>query len=241
MRGIIEGLRIVLPLAFSIGMGYMIVLSVIDHVVHQGWAIGLLTLAVSGVVYGIASFLVIILLKWALIGRYTPRSAPMWTMFVWVSEGITSLYESIAIPNCLNYVRGTPLLPALMRLLGVKVGKQVYMDTADITEFDCVSIGDYSELNSFSGPQTHLFEDRIMKIGRVEIGQHVTVHCRSIVLYNAEVGDQSLLGPLTLVMKGEKFRHNRPGSAHQRSRGPMDKYTVKQKRCLKGHLFVLIF
>ncbi|WP_151796012.1 Pls/PosA family non-ribosomal peptide synthetase [Acinetobacter soli] len=205
MRGIIEGLRIVLPLAFSIGMGYMIVLSVIDHVVHQGWAIGLLTLAVSGVVYGIASFLVIVLLKWALIGRYTPRSAPMWTMFVWVSEGITSLYESIAIPNCLNYVRGTPLLPALMRLLGVKVGKQVYMDTADITEFDCVSIGDYSELNSFSGPQTHLFEDRIMKIGRVEIGQHVTVHCRSIVLYNAEVGDQSLLGPLTLVMKGEKI------------------------------------
>lgn len=129
----------------------------------------------------------------------------MWTMFVWVSEGITSLYESIAIQNCLNYVRGTPFLPMLLRLLGVKVGKNVYLDTADITEFDCVSIGDNSELNSFSGPQTHLFEDRIMKIGEVKIGSHVTVHCRSIVLYNAEVADQTLLGPLTLVMKGEKI------------------------------------
>lgn len=144
-------------------------------------------------------------MKWALIGRYKTRSAPMWTMFVWVSEGITSLYESIAIQNCLNYVRGTPFLPMLLRLLGVKVGKNVYLDTADITEFDCVSIGDNSELNSFSGPQTHLFEDRIMKIGEVKIGSHVTVHCRSIVLYNAEVADQTLLGPLTLVMKGEKI------------------------------------
>jgi carbonic anhydrase/acetyltransferase-like protein (isoleucine patch superfamily) len=40
-----------------------------------------------------------------------------------------------------------------------------------------------------------------MKIGEVKIGSHVTVHCRSIVLYNAEVADQTLLGPLTLVMK----------------------------------------
>lgn len=205
MRGLIEGLRIVLPLAFSIGMGYMIVLSVIAHVVNQGWWSGLLTLAVAGIGYGIASFLIIVLLKWVMIGRYQPRSTPMWTMFVWLSEGLTSLYESIAIPNCLNYVRGTPFLPSLLRLLGVKIGKNVYLDTADITEFDCVSIGDYSELNSFSGPQTHLFEDRIMKIGQVQIGSHVTIHCRSIVLYNAEVANQTLLGPLTLVMKGEKI------------------------------------
>ncbi len=205
MRGFIEGLRIVLPSAFAIGVGYMIVLSVINTVVTKGWLYGLLALTLSGIAYGIVSFLLIVVLKWALIGRYKTRSAPMWTMFVWVSEGITSLYESIAIQNCLNYVRGTPFLPMLLRLLGVKVGKNVYLDTADITEFDCVSIGDNSELNSFSGPQTHLFEDRIMKIGEVKIGSHVTVHCRSIVLYNAEVADQTLLGPLTLVMKGEKI------------------------------------
>ncbi|WP_151979947.1 Pls/PosA family non-ribosomal peptide synthetase [Acinetobacter guerrae] len=205
MRGFIESLRIVLPSAFAIGVGYMIVLSVIDTVVAKGWFYGLLALTLSGILYGVASFFLIVILKWAFIGRYKTRSAPMWTMFVWLSEGITSLYESIAIQNCLNYVRGTPFLPPLLRLLGVKVGKNVYLDTADITEFDCVSIGDYSELNSFSGPQTHLFEDRIMKIGEVKIGSHVTVHCRSIVLYNAEVADQTLLGPLTLVMKGEKI------------------------------------
>jgi non-ribosomal peptide synthetase-like protein len=77
------------------------------------------------------------------------------------------------------------------------------MDTTDITEFDCVHIGDHSELNALSCPQTHLFEDRVMKIDRVDIGSKVYLGPRSAVLYSARVGDNARLGPLTLVMKGE--------------------------------------
>lgn len=205
MRSLIEGLRIVLPLALAIGVGYMIVLQVIDVTVAYGWWAGFGILALAGLLYGIGCFLIVASMKWLLIGRYTPKAAPMWSMFVWLSEGITSLYEAVAVPNCLNYMRGTPLLPFLLRGLGCKIGKQVYMDTTDITEFDCVTIGDRAELNSFSGPQTHLFEDRVMKIGHVHIGHDVSMNTRSVVLYNAEVGDYAVLGPLTLVMKGEKI------------------------------------
>ncbi|MBV8124168.1 MAG: peptide synthetase, partial [Paucibacter sp.] len=86
---------------------------------------------------------------------------------------------------------------------GACIGKGVYLDTTDITEFDCVSIGDYSELNALSCPQTHLFEDRVMKIDHVRIGACVTLSARSSVLYGATVEDGVNLGPLTLVMKGE--------------------------------------
>lgn len=34
-----------------------------------------------------------------------------------------------------------------MRFLGVKIGKRVWLNTTDITEFDMVSIGDESMLN----------------------------------------------------------------------------------------------
>ena len=54
-------------------------------------------------------------------------------------------------------------------------------------------------------PQTHLFEDRIMKIDEVIIGRRVYMGPRSTVLYGAEVGDNVRLGPLTLVMKGESL------------------------------------
>ena len=90
-----------------------------------------------------------------------------------------------------------------MNLLGCHIGKGVYLDTTDMTEFDCVSIGDYSELNGQSCPQTHLFEDRVMKIDHVTIGQRVYMGPRSAVLYSAVVADNAQLGALTLVMKGE--------------------------------------
>ena len=97
------------------------------------------------------------------------------------------------------------MLPWALRLLGVRIGKGVYLNTTDLTEFDCVRIGDGAELNAWCGPQTHLFEDRVMKIGRVDIGAGVTVGARSTILYGSHVGDNARLGPLTLVAKGERL------------------------------------
>src|ERR1019366_10006029 len=94
-------------------------------------------------------------------------------------------------------------------LLGTHIGKGVYLNTTDITEFDCVRVGDEVELNAWCGPQTHLFEDRVMKIGLVEIGARVTVGVRSTILYDTHVGDRVQLGPLTLVATGGAARGNR--------------------------------
>lgn len=205
-RGVVEGLRIVLPLALLIATGYFIVVLVVPLAVGNAWGYRVVgALALAGALYGLASYLFVVALKWIVIGRYRPRTAPMWTLFVWLSEGVTSLYESLAVPNFLDLLRGTPMLSWALRVLGARIGRGVYLNTADLTEFDCVSIGDEAELNAWSGPQTHLFEDRVMKIGRAEIGARVTVGVRGTVLYDAQVGEGTILGPLTLVAKGERL------------------------------------
>jgi len=77
------------------------------------------------------------------------------------------------------------------------------MDTTDLTEFDMVSIGDDCALNTDSGPQTHLFEDRVMKIGKVEIGANSSIGAGSIILYHSKLEPHCRIEPLSLVMKGE--------------------------------------
>ncbi len=205
-RGFVESLRIVLPLAFVIAAGYLIVELVMPLADEDYWVAKIAgALALAGVLFGASSFILVVALKWLLVGHYRPRAAPMWTPFVWISEAVTNLYESLAVPNFLDVLRGTPMLPWALRLLGVRIGRGVYMNTTDVTEFDCVCIGDGAELNAWCGPQTHLFEDRVMKIGMVEIGARVTVGTRSTILYNAHVGENARLGPLTLVAKGERL------------------------------------
>jgi len=205
-RGVVEGLRIVLPLALVIATGYLIVVLVMPQAAENGWGFRVAAaLSIAGCLYGLASFVFVVALKWLLVGRYRPRAAPMWTPFVWISEAVTNLYESLAVPNFLDLLRGTPMLPWALRLLGAHIGRGVWLNTTDLTEFDCVRIGDESELNAWCGPQTHLFEDRVMKIGLVEIGARVTVGVRSTILYDTRVGDGAQLGPLTLVAKGERL------------------------------------
>ena len=153
--------------------------------------------------FGLATFLFVAVFKWLAVGRYGQRAVPMWTPFVWLSEAATNLYEGVAVPWFLRYLRGTPWLSDALRLLGADIGRGVYLDTTDFTEFDCVHIGEHSELNALCCPQTHLFEDRVMKIDHVRIGSRVTLGPRCTVLYGAQLGDGAQLGPLTLVMKGE--------------------------------------
>ncbi len=202
-RGLVEAFRIVAPHAIVIAVGYTVVNVVVPIAASEQWADVILYLSIAGLLYGVGTFLFVAGLKWALIRHYSQLSVPMWTPFVWLSEGITNMYEGIAVPNFLRYLRGTPWLPVALNLLGTHIGRGVYLDTTDLTEFDCVTIGDYSELNALACPQTHLFEDRVMKIDHVSIGSRVTMGPRSAVLYGAAVGDDAQLGALTLVMKGE--------------------------------------
>ena len=51
--------------------------------------------------------------------------------------------------------------------------------------------------------QTHLFEDRVMKMSTVTVGAGCTVGSRAVVLYDAELGAGAELDALSLAMKGE--------------------------------------
>jgi non-ribosomal peptide synthetase-like protein len=163
----------------------------------------LLPLLLIGI--GIASTLLVVLLKWLIVGKYRSRVEPLWSMFVRRSELVTGLYETVAVPALLSWLTGTPWIAPVMRLLGVKIGKRVWMDTTFITEFDLVEIGDDVAIGAATSLQTHLFEDRVMKMSTVKINAGASVGSRSVVLYDAEIGAETGLDALSLVMKGESL------------------------------------
>jgi non-ribosomal peptide synthetase-like protein len=146
---------------------------------------------------------IVVVLKWLLVGRYRPRVEPLWSHFVWRTELTTGLYESVAVPWLLAWLAGTPWLPPLLRLFGARMGRRVYLDTTWLTEFDLVRVGDDAMIGAWTSLQTHLFEDRVMKMSTLRIGAHATVGPRSVVLYDASIGAGCVLDALSLAMKGE--------------------------------------
>ena len=203
-RGMVEFVRIILPETVVLCASIFFIAYGHDLIVGEPvWKIALqIPVYYLGIV-GIPAVLVTAILKWLLVGRYKTAQMPMWTMRVWLTEAVTSTYEALCVPFLLDFLRGTPWLPMILRLFGTRTGKRVWMNTTDITEFDMVSIGTDTALNEDCGPQTHLFEDRVMKIGPVTIGERTSIGARSIVLYDTNIGNGVNIDALSLVMKGE--------------------------------------
>ena len=208
-RAFVEFIRIILPQTVVLICSIYFIAYSSELLYNQPlWKIALKLPLYYLFFLGIPAFLFTVLLKWVVVGKYKEENAPMWSMKVWTSELVTSTYEALCIPFLLEYLKGTPWLPLLLKLFGVKTGKRVFLNTADITEFDMVSIGDDTALNEDSGAQTHLFEDRVMKIGPVHFGDRVCIGSRSIILYNTTIENDVSISSLSLVMKGETIQKN---------------------------------
>lgn len=153
----------------------------------------------------LSCLVMIIVIKWLIVGREVPAQYPLWSTGVWKAEFVVDCTTVIGIATFLNLLRGTPLMPWFFRALGSKIGSWCYIDTVFLTEPDMVTMGDHCCIGERVTIQTHLFEDRIMKIEPLLIGDRVSIGALSIVLYNTTIERGCTIGPLSLVMKGESY------------------------------------
>ena len=152
---------------------------------------------------GVGMTAIVVAIKKILIGKYTPKVKPLWDVFVRRTELVTGLYENAVVPALLALFTGTPFASPILRTLGAKVGKRFFIETTFATEFDLVEIGDDSSIGLMCSLQTQLFEDRVMKMSYVKIGNGCSVGPRAVVLYDSVLEDGVRLDALSLVMKGE--------------------------------------
>jgi non-ribosomal peptide synthetase-like protein len=201
-RLLIDALRIVLPA--TIVTGFLVAFAALAAAARDRLPVGLWVASVPliEIALSAAALLSVVAVKVTLIGTFVPTVQPLWSMFVWLNEALNGTYESVATP-VLTLLLGTPFAAPWLRMLGCKIGRDVYLETTLFSEFDLVQVGHGAALNAGAVIQNHLFEDRIMKASFVQIGDRCTVGNMAVVLYDTEMKDGSTIGPLSLLMKGE--------------------------------------
>jgi non-ribosomal peptide synthetase-like protein len=146
--------------------------------------------------------------KAILVGKYEPTVSPLWSPFVWRAETYSAVLHDFGVPTFIQALVGTPFLAWLMRFLGAKVGSRSFINTTDWTETDLIKIGSDVAINTNAPLQAHLFEDRVMKVGAITIGERCSVGHYSVILCDSELRDDAHVGPMSLVMKGETIPSN---------------------------------
>lgn len=205
-RAVFEALHTSFPAMLFITFGTLAVDLVLQQRIFERDWLGLATSFVwVAMLIAVTQALICAAMKWLLMGVYKPVMKPMWSFWAMRTEAVAVLYWGLGGKVLFDYLRGTPFLPWFLRLFGAKYGRGVWLDSTDITEFDCIKVGDFCTVNAHSALQTHLYEDRVMKVGRVTLGKGVCVGAGATVLYDTHVGDYAQIGLLTVIMKGENL------------------------------------
>ncbi|MGW1279513.1 Pls/PosA family non-ribosomal peptide synthetase [Streptomyces tsukubensis] len=142
--------------------------------------------------------------KWLLVGRFRAGEHPLWSGFVWRGELADTFVEVLAVPWLIGAAGGTPLMNLWLRTLGARVGRGAWCETYWLPEADLVAVGAGASVNRGCVLQTHLFHDRIMRLGPVELGPGATLGPHAIALPGAVVGAGAVAGPASLVLRGER-------------------------------------
>jgi len=137
--------------------------------------------------------------------RLKPAYCSLYDLRFWRHER----YWKLSDPMLINMFDGTPIKPILWRMLGVGVGRRLLDDGAIMPERSLVTLGDDVTLGSGAVVHGHSLEDGTFKSDRIRIGSGVTVGSGAIVHYGVNVGDGTVIGADSFLMKGESTE---PGS-----------------------------
>ena len=148
--------------------------------------------------------LIVLALKWGLLGRVKPGVHPLWSCwcsrwdFLYVAWGVIA-------GGVLSRLEGTLMLPLYLRRIGMSIGRRVVLGEgfAQVVDPDMLHFGDGATVSAMF--QAHTFEDRVLKIDHVHVGAHSTLGHGTVPLYGAEIGEHTSVAPHSVIMKQERL------------------------------------
>lgn len=103
--------------------------------------------------------------------------------------------------TCINFLRVTPMIVLFHRLMGMKVGKRVQINTIITGESNLISIGDDTVIGGDVTLVAHAAENEELIVKRVTIGKRVTVGLMSVIMPGCVIGDDAVLAANTVLRK----------------------------------------
>jgi len=141
------------------------------------------------------SFL-LVMIKQRGLGKITERKAVKYDWYFVRRSIFGAIYRSFRLTNI---IRGSMFHNQFYSLLGVNIGKNVYLDTFAIVDFDLLTIGDRAVIGHDAVVFCHALEGQTLRTAPVAIRPNVVLGSRSVTLPNADVDDE--LPSLSLALR----------------------------------------
>jgi non-ribosomal peptide synthetase-like protein len=204
-RGVMDLLRLLVPNTIVLLIEVFEIMSLATVASHFGLAVAILAAPFVLIAGGLVATAVTVVMKWTLIGHYTRSEHPLWCSFVWRDEMMNAAQEQLADERLLRLAIGTPIMSTYLRAMGSKIGRGVWCETTAVTEHDMINLGDGAAVNRGGCLMTHLFHDRLLRIGPTQLDPGATLGPTAVVLPDTHVGTDTRVFGHSVVLRGEEL------------------------------------
>ncbi len=169
------------------------------HVLALGVA-----MAAAYFVFGIALVALLPIARWVTFAQGTPVgsfSYLSWEGWRWASFNALTLFLRFSF---VNWIRLTPFLPVYHKLMGMKVGARVQINTAVVADQNLISIGDDTVIGGDVTLVAHVAERGRLYAAPVVIGRQVTVGLMAVIFPGCVIGDGAIIAAGSVLSKGSK-------------------------------------
>lgn len=159
--------------------------------------------AAAGLIFGLASLMLVMAIAIRAIGWVFPlrpgtSSVYGTRMMIWA---VQYLFMNFMNTWFLSVLRTTPLLNVFYRVLGARVGHNVFFNSSYVYEPHLVEIGANSRIGENAVIVPHTTEGKEFICKRITVGKDVTIGQYAQILPGAVIGDGAIIGAGTVVPK----------------------------------------
>lgn len=154
---------------------------------------------VSLIVFGIVERILTIGFK---PGRYATSS---FTFGRWILySGLHVILMNMVLP----YVSGTVWNKLFYKILGAKIGKNVFINTPKLSDAYLLEIGDDVVIGGDASITCHIFEGNSLILGNIKIGSNSLIGAETYIMPGVTIGNHCNIGVKAMIRKNKTIADN---------------------------------
>lgn len=165
-----------------------------------GFALGYLT-------YGISLIFIIPLVNFLMPFRVKPTRGPWFSLssVPWFfHNGLTYMVRF----TFLEFVTPSPMNILFYRMMGMKIGKGVVINTTNISDPSLITIGDYVTVGGSATIFAHYGQKGYLVIAPVTIGSGTNIGLKASIMGGCTVGENVMLKPHAVLLPKTEVKDN---------------------------------
>ncbi|MFJ8629532.1 Pls/PosA family non-ribosomal peptide synthetase [Streptomyces sp. NPDC093568] len=193
---------------------------------------GVLDTYLRSVLFGAVAFAGLcalpVLAKWTLVGRWTPRQIPVWSL-AYVRFWIV---KTLVRSDPLVLFSGSPLYLLYLRALGAKVGRGAVVLSRNVPVCtDLLTLGDDTVIRKDSSFACYRAHAGLIQPGPVTLGRNVLVGEATVLDIDTSLGDGAQLGHASSLHRGQAVPAGEHWHGSPARRTDVDYQVVGRARC----------